>query len=169
MTSEAETQIRRAPEIRQRDELPILMIAGSREATPAMLVAAVELIENAAAQRWYVMVGDAQGIDAAVAQACERLFVPYCAYGLSLKARNGAGNYQRLRLTHFGERDRWIARVADFGCFLWNGRSRGTHSGYGYMRLQNKPALLLDFSRKGEVAWGDAISGWHSARFTAGT
>ena len=65
-----------------------LFISGSRQATPAMLQTAYKAVERAKANGWAVLVGDAQGVDAAVIETCNALQVNYVCFGISAKPRN---------------------------------------------------------------------------------
>lgn len=133
-----------------------LLIGGSRQATDEMLNKAAQAVLRADANGWAVMVGDAEGVDTAVMQACNQLRVNYVCCGISEQPRStafygvkqgGIGRYLQIKVEHAGDystRDHYLADNADRGFFIWNGNSKGTKAVYEYINSLDKPADLLD-------------------------
>lgn len=142
-------------------KLTYVLIAGSREATPAMLDYARRAVRRAHKRGFTIIVGDnPRGVDMAVVGECRCLKTPVIVAGVANFPRNkgckhgsyvkvardtyrGANGYQLNRYT---VRDRWMADTAHIGLFIWNGDSPGTKSGYDYMLARGKEAHLMTFS-----------------------
>jgi uncharacterized phage-like protein YoqJ len=128
------------------DQTYKLFIAGSRQATPAMLDTAYRAVQRAKELSWTVIAGDNPlGVDAAVLRACEELEVPIIVIGIAAQARNGAEQYMRCPARNYTGRDRYLADHADRGLFIWDGRSRGTKNGHDYMLSLGKTTHLMTF------------------------
>lgn len=104
-----------------------LLITGSRDATPAMLDYAVRCVAAAKRRGHDIIVGDADGIDAAVMDACHAMGV----------AHHIVGGYGRMRrrtpsgtvYAHPGNyisRDWHMASKCQICVGIWNERSNGT-------------------------------------------
>ncbi|MEP7287893.1 MAG: hypothetical protein ABI947_19250 [Chloroflexota bacterium] len=137
-----------------------LLIAGSRQATEAMLHAAYKAVVRARANGWAIHVGDAQGVDAAVVAACNELGVNYVCFGLGSAPRNSqvsgsvTGRYWRVapdKAKDYAARDRVMVDCSDRGLFIWNGQSKGTLAGHTYMQQLGKPVDLLTFGEQAQV------------------
>lgn len=123
----------------------VLLICGSRDATTAMIEIAARAVLRAKELGWRVVVGDAEGIDAAVAVNCCLLDVPFSVYGITpgprhfccLKHRRSA--YQRTDGDYLS-RDRLMVSASDRVFAIWNGTSHGTLYTYNYAKKQGKPA-----------------------------
>ena len=139
----------------------LLLIAGSRWATPEMLTYARQAVQRAHDLGYTVMVGDNRyGVDQAVVKACQRLSVHVIVAGVDNLPRNGGcrgGQYVKVDrdlyrsakgglLNRYTVRDRWLADQATMGLFIWNGESRGTEAGYQYMQSRNKACWLKTFA-----------------------
>lgn len=91
-----------------------LLICGSRTATPAMLDYARRCVERAKIRGYSIIVGDAEGVDAAVMDECQRLNVPHIIVG-------GYSKFRRKTKTgslfaHAGsylDRDRYMGDQCD--------------------------------------------------------
>ena len=128
------------------DQTYKLFIAGSRQATPAMIDTAYRAVQRAKELGWTVIAGDNPlGVDAAVLQACEKLEVPIIVVGIAAQARNGAEQYIRCPARSYTNRDRYLADHADRGLFIWDSRSRGTKNGHDYLLSLGKTAHLMTF------------------------
>lgn len=137
-----------------------LLIAGSRDATPAMLKTAYKAVARAKANGWAILVGDAVGVDAAVAEACNRLGVNYTCVGISATPRHhrvmsvqagGTGRYVRFEArgkSAYTARDRYLVDLADRVLCLWNGESKGTAAVAEYTRQLGKPVDVLTHAKK---------------------
>jgi len=124
------------------------LFTGSREATPAMLDLACQRARIAGEQGRHIIVGDADGVDAAVIDECDRLGIPVEVHGgynrLRRETRSGqnfvhAGDYLR--------RDRLMAERADFVEAIWNGKSRGTKYTADYAFRLCKTVCIFDHSK----------------------
>lgn len=128
-----------------------LFIAGSRQATPAMLQTAYRAVERAKEHGWTVLVGDnPQGVDVAVVRACDRLGIDVTVIGIARQPRNGgsrrrSSHYIWYQTGSYTQRDRYLASMADRGLFIWNGASRGTKAVHDYMATLDKPVHLMTF------------------------
>ncbi len=128
-----------------------LFIAGSRQATPAMLRTAYHAVQRAKEHGWTVLVGDnPHGVDAAAVRACDQLGVDVTVVGIAPKPRNGgslrpSSRYICCRTSSYTQRDRYLAGMADRGLFIWNGTSRGTKAVHDYMDSLSKPVHLMIF------------------------
>lgn len=131
-----------------------LLISGSRDASVKMLEMAWSAVHEMYLHGNEIVVGDAQGIDRRVIEACLEIGVPFTAYGVSEYGRFPdlvEDNYVRvITNSHpkraYLERDEYMARYADEGLFIWNGVSRGTKYTHDYMKKLGKPVKLYDFS-----------------------
>jgi hypothetical protein len=126
-----------------------LLIAGSRDATRAMLDYARRAAQRAHERGYTVVGGDnPKGVDLAVVRECRRLKTPVIVAGAGHFPRNGGcqhGSYVKVHrdtyraanghlLNRYTVRDRWMADTANLGVFIWNGDSPGTRAGYEYVR-----------------------------------
>jgi len=126
-----------------------LFIAGSRQATPAMLRIAYRAVQRAKENGWSILVGDnPRGVDAAVVRACDQLGVDVTVIGITRRPRNGGSHrstsrYICYQTTSYTQRDRYLAGMGNRGLFIWNGASRGTKAAHDYMDTLNKPVHLM--------------------------
>jgi hypothetical protein len=132
-----------------------LLIAGSRHASAELLKRAYMAVERARANGWAILVGDAEGVDAAVIVGCNKLGVNYLCAGITRAPRSenfrsaaqgGTGFYIRHASDVRGDyaaRDRLLVDMADRVLCLWNGGSRGTRLVYDYARKVGRPVDLL--------------------------
>ena len=139
-------------------------IAGSRDATGAMLNYAIEKVREAHKRGYTVLVGDnPRGVDRAVVLECRKLKAKVVVAGVGRFPRNGGcehGSYVKVdrnlyqadgggRLNGFTVRDRYLADNAQIGLFLWNGRSKGTKDAYDHMASNRADkAHLVTFKRQ---------------------
>ena len=85
---------------------------------------------------YYVLVGDANGVDKAVQKYFSNLnYQNVTVYASNGKARTNVGNWSvesvwvpesAKDFDFYAEKDKAMAHCADFGLMLWNGESRGT-------------------------------------------
>lgn len=124
-----------------------LLITGSREADSRMYDFARRAVGRAKELGWSIVVGDADGVDMVVIDACDTVGVPVEVHGA----------YQRLRrkstvgrnLAHLGsypQRDRLMVERADRCLAIWNGRSRGTRSTFDYAHACGVPTDVRTFT-----------------------
>lgn len=123
----------------------ILLISGSRYATAAMLKFAAVCVERAAENGWFVMVGDSDGVDRAVREACVQFGASYTV--VVVDGHNRLIGEPGTTARQYGFRDQLMCEFADRGMFIWNGESRGTKTAYDYFLTRpNKIAHLRVFS-----------------------
>ena len=123
-----------------------LLVTGSRNASPAMIAYAKSVVAKAKALGWSVIVGDAEGIDAAVISECDRLAVPVSVHGAysRLRRRTFTGkNY--IHAGNYIERDRLMAEKCDVCYAVWDGTSRGTKATYDFAVALGKDAHIQAF------------------------
>jgi len=140
-----------------------VLIAGSRDASDAMLVYARRAVQRAHERGFMVIVGDnPHGVDMAVVQECRRLQAAVLIAGVSERPRNGGcrhGHYFQVErdtyrgmggrlLNTYTVRDRWMVDMCQHALFIWNGDSPGTKAGYNYAIAREKDAHLVTFERK---------------------
>jgi hypothetical protein len=127
-----------------------LFITGSSCATPAMAQAAYRAVQRARQHGWTILVGDRQGVDAAVVRACDLLGVEVTIVGIARKPRSVVSRYPNRRYICYQDagtrqRDRYLAGMADRGLFIWNGSSPGAKALHDYMSTLDKPVHLMIF------------------------
>ena len=110
-------------------------------------------IDNIIEKGFTVLVGDANGVDKAVQQylAAQRYsaVIVFCMEG---GCRNNVGAWatrtvsshhaSRHDFAHFSTKDREMAREADYGLMLWDGRSRGTLTSTIDLVRKGKPVVV---------------------------
>ncbi|MGB1284931.1 MAG: hypothetical protein ACPG7F_00240 [Aggregatilineales bacterium] len=137
-----------------------ILIAGSRNATDAMLEYAQTIVEVAYNENYKctIVCGDnPHGVDAAVVETATLYGIELQVYGIQPAPRNDtpAWSYHHLsafsgtRKNQYYARDRWMCEQALVGYFIWNESSPGTKAGYDYMRKLGKTAVLVN--RCGEI------------------
>jgi hypothetical protein len=111
-----------------------VLITGSRQASPAMLAKAREVVAWCQAEGYVALVGEAPGIDHTVRVECSRRRVPVTVFGAYDRIREpelGATWEARVLLSgSYPARDRVMARHCDWCVAIWNGKSSGTKLTY---------------------------------------
>lgn len=140
-----------------------ILIAGSRDASLAMLDYVRRVVRRAHQLGWIIVVGDNPlGVDMAVVRECRRLQVKVVVAGIANFPRNGGckrGEYVKVErdlyrsaggglLSGYTVRDRWMVDNCQRAIFVWNGESPGTKAGYEYALARGKEAHLITFERK---------------------
>lgn len=130
----------------------ILLICGSRKATPAMLDYARRCVIRAKENDWQVICGDADGVDFAVMNACHQHGVPCTIYGANGKLRRRTPSCQVIICSgSYYDRDERMAKECDQCMAIWNGvilpngKPGGTRKTYEYALDNGKVA--------GDTAW----------------
>jgi len=113
-----------------------------------MLDYARRCTERAIERRFRIIVGDAPGIDAMVVETCWQSECDNVKiFGIANEPRNWWRDeppFEYMRISdHYTARDRHMVETADIGMSIWDGRSRGTKSGYDYMMKLGKRAWLV--------------------------
>jgi hypothetical protein len=103
-----------------------ILICGSREASSRLLKIAGEFVQLYHEHEF--ICGDAEGVDAAVIQACDALGVPITVYGANNQLRHQTQTGRNIALGgSYRMRDAWmVAQQPDVVIGLWNGTSAGT-------------------------------------------
>lgn len=109
-------------------------------------------IDNLTKQRFLIYVGDANGADKAVQKYLSECgyseVVIYCS---GLQCRNNIGNWTTRNVAvdpgvagreFYTRKDRRMAEDADFGFFIWDGKSSGTLSNILELLKRNKKSLV---------------------------
>jgi hypothetical protein len=128
-----------------------LVISGSRAVTPIMIHYAQRAVRRAHQLGWEILVGDANGIDAAVIAEADRLKVKLTVYGITRQPRNASqtGVYVTVRTPPGTPKDKYTFRdqhmiaQADIALFVWNGASQGTEQGYRFAQNLGIRAYLV--------------------------
>lgn len=125
-----------------------ILITGSRQASPAMLAKAAEVVDWARGLDHVILVGDAPGVDAAVRQACHELHVMAFVYG-AYGTMRGPGYPGEQPATIEGDylaRDRVMAECCDLCVGIWNGVERsGTAATMRYVQKLGKRVIVRRF------------------------
>lgn len=133
----------------------IFLIAGSRHAHPAMVDYARKAVGRIAERGDSIIVGDALGIDEAVASEAYRLGVDCTVVGITerprhgihstayLKVGNGLAGSRGIAFQQYLHRDAYMAQQASLGLFIWNGTSNGTIIGYNRMKAMGGKLVYL--------------------------
>jgi hypothetical protein len=124
-----------------------LLVTGSREATPDMLAYTRRVVERAKARGWSVVVGDVEGVDAAVIVVCDELAVPIEVHGAQGTLRHRTQTGENI-IHPFGdpERDRAIAERADVCVAVWHERSNEIRPAYEHARQLGIETHIRTFS-----------------------
>jgi hypothetical protein len=123
-----------------------LLISGSRRMSAPMAFYARSVVCRAKALGWSVVVGDANGIDATVIDACKEMGVPYTIYGITVHPRNGCVSQYVKVFGNFLDRDRFMVSLADRAIGIWSGTSRGTLFTLREAVRRGIPADLINFA-----------------------
>lgn len=139
-----------------------ILIAGSRDASHAMLDYARHAVRRAHQLGWTIVVGDNPlGVDMTVVRECRHLQAKVIVAGVANFPRNGGckhGEYVKVErdlyrcaggglLSGYAVRDRWMVDNCQRAIFIWNGDSPGTLAGYQYALQRGKEAHLISFDR----------------------
>ena len=106
----------------------VVLITGSREASPEMLAKVVEVVMWCQREGHTILVGDAPGVDLQVRQACKNLgYASVIVFGAYRKIRFNhvqVGRFVPLQGDYL-QRDRVMAQQCSLCVCIWNGRSVG--------------------------------------------
>ncbi|AKL94972.1 hypothetical protein CACET_c15230 [Clostridium aceticum] len=111
-----------------------------------------ERLNNIFRDNYTVLVGDANGIDKAIQKHCyESNYYNVNVYATNGKARNNIGNWEVVKVMvssstkdfeYYSAKDKEMAKVADYGFMIWNGKSKGTLNNLINLASYNKKALV---------------------------
>lgn len=132
----------------------IVLISGSRDASDKLLNRVRGGVARVHWNRDELIVGDAEGVDAYVVNLAQKMKIPYMAYGINTRARNGAKRYSGIRhlikVEHFRNprspytmRDRYMVDRALVVLCFWNEQSSGTLNVFKYACEVGKDAYLI--------------------------
>lgn len=137
-----------------------VFVGGSRRIT-RLPVEATTRIDNIVDRRLAILVGDANGADKAVqkhlAEAKYDKVTVFCSGGTS---RNNVGQWQTRNVNarerernfqFYAAKDREMARQAEFGLMIWDGKSPGTILNILRLVGRSKKAVLIRVAEKSEV------------------
>jgi len=128
-------------------EQHVLLITGSRNASSAMLDYARKVVARAKEKGWKIIVGDADGVDDTVIQACDDLGVPVTVFGAYRKMRSKMRTGENIALPgSYPTRDRHMAILCTCCMAIWNGESHGTMITYRAAQSLGKQVWLKAFS-----------------------
>ncbi len=122
-----------------------VLVTGSRDATPAMLARARQLVACARKSENHItfLVGDAPGVDAAIIQACDELGLPVEVYGANCTFRHYTRTGRNIPVGgSYVTRDRVMAEACDECFAIWNGESRGTRLTFQAVIRLGKPVKI---------------------------
>lgn len=132
-----------------------LLICGSRNVIPVMIDKTIELVEKAANDGWFIICGDAPGIDSAVmVKACE-LGVIHGIYGITESPRNICCDYHALATPiyqmvpgNYLARDRYMVALADHVIGVCLNKSPGTMYTCKHARDTGVPFGIIHYTRE---------------------
>lgn len=131
----------------ETNEQHVLLITGSRNASSAMLDYAHKVVARAKEKGWKIIVGDADGVDDTMIQACDDLGVPVTVFGAYRKMRRKTRTGENSALPgSYPTRDRHMATLCTYCMAIWNGESHGTMITYRAAQSLGKQAWLKAFS-----------------------
>lgn len=144
-----------------------IFIAGSI-AIPQLADAVTARIDNMLTNQLAILVGDANGVDLAVQRfLAQRQYPAVRVYCSGERARNNVGHWP-LRCVHaphargtrgfFAEKDRVMAREADYGLMIWDMQSTGTLNNVLTLTAQAKKCVVYLHPEQQFVTISDAAS-----------
>lgn len=128
-----------------------IFIAGPRKVTQ-LNKQVKDRLENIKRNNYTVLVGDANGADKAVQSYFNNVFYNnVIVYAVNCKPRNNVGkwgiknivlNQKEKDFSYYIAKDKAMAKDADYGLMIWNGKSRGTLNNIINLSILNKKTLL---------------------------
>jgi len=140
-----------------------IFVGGSRH-VPSLPEAFVERLDNVIRQGFRVIVGDAGGADTAIQRYL--LAVGYrntTIFCLGARCRNNLGNWETRHVAvppgmhgfeFHAAKDREMAREADFGLMVWDGKSPGTMLNVVRLNQAGKRSVLFCVQEGRAVTFG---------------
>lgn len=109
-------------------------------------------IQNIVNRGYTILVGDCYGIDTSVQSFLSSInYNNVCIYASNGKARNNLGKWEIKSINvppsakgfdFYAQKDKAMAKDADFGLMIWDGKSKGTLNNMVNLLFQEKPVLL---------------------------
>ncbi|MEN9433478.1 MAG: hypothetical protein RLZZ422_1067 [Pseudomonadota bacterium] len=136
-----------------------IFISGSRSIS-CLSNQVLQRINNIVNQKFNIVVGDANGVDKAIQKYLASMSYPnvtiYCS---GESCRNNLGNWSEQHITvpnnlkgrdFYTQKDLAMAKVADYGFILWDGKSVGSLNNLIELQEQHKKVLVY-FSPKNSL------------------
>ncbi len=137
-----------------------IFVGGSRRIA-CLPMEAKARIDNVVNRGFVILVGDANGADKAAQQHLAKAnydkVIVYCSGGAS---RNNIGQWpthsvdteeRERNFQFYAAKDREMARQADFGLMIWDGRSPGTVLNILRLVQESKKAVLVSVAEKSGI------------------
>lgn len=128
-----------------------VFIAGPR-AISKLNSEVLKRIDNIINEQFTVLVGDAAGVDKAVQSYCtEKKYSNVKIFASNGKARNNIGQWEVIKIDidnrikgfdFYAAKDLAMAKEADYGFMIWNGKSKGTLNNIINLTLLDKKVLV---------------------------
>lgn len=128
-----------------------IFVAGPR-AVSTLNKNATDVLSRMIEKQLTVLVGDANGVDRLVQKYFAEAKYPHVnVYASNGKARNNLGNWSVLKVEvpksakgfqFYAQKDIQMARDADNGFMIWNGRSKGTLNNIINLTAQSKKVVI---------------------------
>jgi len=146
-----------------RGRMVRICFTGSRDCNEKMIAFARKMVRWVMDRGWWVVVGDAMGIDRAVVlEAClysiekNMHITPLTVYGIADEPRNRAPQHLYLKVDLAGNkedlspyifRDHIAVDDSDGYCAIWNGNTEhsGTRATFLYAQRKDKPGFVAKF------------------------
>lgn len=136
-----------------------VFIGGSRKLFK-LNVKVKERLDNIIKNRFIVLIGDANGIDKSVQQYLyEHQYKDVLVYCMEGKCRNNFGNWELINVyadkqakgfKYYSTKDYEMAKIADYGLMVWDGKSRGTLNNILNL-LKAEKKILVYFSQEKNI------------------
>ena len=115
---------------------------------------ALEKIDSIIAKNYRILIGDARGVDLLVQEyLLKKKYKNIIVYFTGEKIRNNTGNWESNQIiddSHkkrgrglYTIKDKAMARDADYGLMIWDGKSKGTLGNIKEMKKQNKRFYVI--------------------------
>lgn len=135
------------------DGRTMMLIAGSANATPAMIAYTEQVVARAIECGHFIYVGDnPRGVDRAVVESVFKAGYPdYAILGIPnefprvLRAISGHKVKSAGQFTDYHGRDVCMIDMCDEAFFIWNGNSAGTKAGFDYALRIGRVSYLATF------------------------
>ncbi len=137
-----------------------VLLGGSRSIS-RLAVPVQDRIENIVSQGFEILIGDANGADRVFqAHLASRGYKNVTVFCSGNACRNNVGNWKvtfvqtgrvKLDFEHYAQKDAQMASKADYGLFLWNGKSRGTLNSVRMLLERGRPVLVYISPKKSFV------------------
>jgi len=130
-----------------------VFIGGSRDIS-RLPEEAKKRLENIVSSKHHIIVGDAKGADTAVQKLLHaNAYSSVVVYCTGERCRNNVGHWETMNISaskkdkgfnFYALKDREMARAADFGYMIWDGKSPGTLLNILRLVRSGKKAVLLN-------------------------